>query len=403
MARRAHALTQASRCCFVAGLALTPWLIAQVNTFFALGFLLWLAGGRNGLSLRELGREPLVRVFVAGFALLTVAAIASPMSAGESFAALLRYRELLLAVPIVALFRDPAWRDRALLAFAVSGLALATVSSAQWLGLLASPRGPAEAALVLRHGITHSTVLATLALVAWLQAARPTANMPSAFWRIVSLACAANALLMVPGRTGYLILSAGLAYAGFRRFGWRGLLAALLAAAVLGSAAYRASDVFRHRIDAAVAETLRFADGEVAPTSAGSRLLFWESSIELIARQPLFGTGLGSWHDRAAEVMTPEQRERMLMGHEHPHNELLHVATQTGALGVALFLVGLLSIARYAARMRGDADLLAVTLVAYAAGSLVNAFLWDSVEGQLFAALAALAAARIGADSDTTR
>jgi len=392
------ALTAAGRVSYLGGLAFTPWLIAPVNALFALGFLFWLAGGRQGVSLRELGREPLVRVFAAGLALLTVAALAS-LPSDEALPALLRYRELLLAIPIVALFRDDAWRERALLAFGLSGLALALVSTAQWLGFAASPRGPAGDALVLRHGITHSTVIATLALIAWLQASRAlAAGFPAraGFWGVVSLAAAANVLLMVPGRTGYLILAAGAMYFGFRRFRLRGVFAGLLAIAVLGAGAYKVSDTTRTRVDLAVAETLRFADGEVAPTSAGSRLLFWESTIELVRAHPWFGAGLGGWRENVASEMSAAQREQMLLGHEHPHNELLHVAAQTGLPGAALYLAGLLALARRATRLRPDAGLLGATLAAYAAGALANSFLWDSVEGQLFTALAALAVAGAG-------
>lgn len=413
LVRIGAALAAAARACYVAGLAFTPWLIAPVNALFALGFLLWLAGGRQGVSLRELGSEPLVRVFAAGFALLTVAALVSPDPSAEGLPALLRYRELLLSIPMVALFRDEVWRERALMAFGLSGLALVLVSTAQWLGLATSPRGPTEGALVLRHGITHSTVIAALALVAWLQASRcAAAGSPAraALWRVVSLAAAANVLLMVPGRTGYLILAAGLMYFGFRRFRLRGVIAGLLAIAVLGAGAYRVSDTMRARVDQAVAETLRFTEGEVAPTSAGSRLLFWESTVELVRAHPWLGTGLGSWHAKVAAEMSAAQREQMLLGHEHPHNELLHVAAQTGLAGAALYLAGLLALARRAARLRPDAGLLGAALVAYAAGALVNSFLWDSVEGQLLAALAALAvagagggAARIGSHSGMSR
>lgn len=407
------ALVAAGRVCYLGGLAFMPWLIAPVNALFGLGFLFWLVGGRQGVSLRELGGEPLVRVFAAGFALLTIAALASPLPSNEALPALLRYRELLLSIPIVALFRDEAWRERALLAFGLSGLVLVLVSTAQWLGFATSPRGPAEGALVLRHGITHSTVIATLALVAWLQAGRcAAAGSPAraGFWRFVSLAAAANVLLMVPGRTGYLILAAGLMYFGFRRFRLRGVLAGLFAVAVIGAGAYKVSDTLRTRVDMAVAETLRFSEGEVAPTSAGSRLLFWESTIELVRAHPWFGTGLGSWHGRVGGEMSAAQREQMLLDHEHPHNELLHVAAQTGLVGAALYLAGLLALARRATRLRPDAGILGAALIAYAAGSLVNSFLWASVEGQLFAALAALAvagarggAARIGTHSGMSR
>jgi O-antigen ligase len=170
------------------------------------------------------------------------------------------------------------------------------------------------------------------------------------------------------------------------------------------------SDTLRMRVDMAVAETLRFAEGEVAPTSAGSRLLFWESTVELVRAHPWFGSGLGSWHGKVGGEMSVPQRKQMLLGHEHPLNELLHIAAQAGLAGAALYLAGLLALARRATRLRPDAGLLGTALVAYAAGSLVNSFLWDSVEGQLFAALAAIAvagagggAARIGSHSGMSR
>lgn len=397
----------ASRACYVGGLALTPWLIAQVNTLFGMAFLFWLAGGRADVSLRELAREPLARVFVAGFALLALAAFASAMSSDEAFDALLRYRELLLAVPMAALFRDARWRERALVAFGASGLLLVIVSTALWLELATSPRGASAGALVFRHGITHSTVIGTLAIVAWLQADSARDSVAKWLWRLVSLWSAANVLLMVPGRTGYLILAAGALLVGFRRAKVRGVLVALLAAIAIAGLAYKASDTLQARVDAVFHEASRFADGSVEPTSTGARLLFWAGSLELVRKHPWFGTGLGSWQSRIAGEMSVTERETVLLGHAHPHNELLHVAVQTGLVGAALYLFGLVVLARRAWRLEGDAGLLGASLLAYFVGSLVNAFLWDSVEGQLFTALAALAvagsAARIGHDSDMFR
>jgi len=400
-------LAAASRVCYVGGLALTPWLIAQVNTLFGLAFLFWLAGGRADVSLRELAREPLVRVFVAGFALLALAAFASPMPRGESIDALSNYRELLLAVPMVALFRDRRWRQRALVAFGASGLLLVIVSTALWLGFATSPRGAAEGAVVLRHYLTHSTVVGTLAIVAWLQADSARDSVAKWLWRLVSLWSAANVLLMVPGRTGYLIVAAGVFLVGFRRAKVRGVLVALLVAIAIGGLAYKASDTLQARVDAVAEEASRFAEGKVEPTSTGTRLLFWASSVDLVRKHPWFGTGLGSWQSRIAGEMSAAEREKILQGHEHPHNELLHVAVQTGLVGAALYLFGLAVVAGRAWRLEGDAGLLGASLLAYFVGSLVNAFLWDSVEGQVFTALAALAvagsAARIGHDSDISR
>ena len=102
------------------------------------------------------------------------------------------------------------------------------------------------------------------------------------------------------------------------------------------------------------------------------------------------------------------------MEHEHPHNELLHVAAQTGLVGAVLYLTGLVMLARRARRLNRDSrqlgGLLAASLLAYCIGSLVNVYLWVSVEGQLFTAFAALAvagaagcAAKVGSHSGMSR
>lgn len=61
---------------------------------------------------------------------------------------------------------------------------------------------------------------------------------------------------------------------------------------------------------------------------------------------------------------------------------------QLGLVGIALFVAALVALYRMAGKLPSARAWLARgTLVAYAAGALVNSFLWDATEGTIFVLL----------------
>ncbi len=153
----------------------------------------------------------------------------------------------------------------------------------------------------------------------------------------ILLACLflANIFYIAPGRTAIVIMPLLLMIFGFRFFGWRGVLAACLAVAVIAAAAWAASPFLRARVLASFDEVRAYQAGN-AISSSGIRLEIWKKSFDFVAAAPMLGHGTGS---------IPEQFRRAAVGEgvsamaaTHPHNQIFAVAIQLGFLGAAILM-----------------------------------------------------------------
>ena len=77
----------------------------------------------------------------------------------------------------------------------------------------------------------------------------------------------ANIFYVAPGRTALAVLPLLLLLFGFRYFGWKGVLAACLAAVVIAAAAWAASPFLRARMMASIDEVRAYqADNAISST-----------------------------------------------------------------------------------------------------------------------------------------
>jgi len=116
----------------------------------------------------------------------------------------------------------------------------------------------------------------------------------------------------------------------------------------------------------------------IDPTQATAqvRLLIWRGALDLVARHPLLGVGLGNFEFAYAEVRSVEEwhlsRREVV---DDAHNEYLHLTVETGLFGLAAFLWFLTRAARlvrnllYNATLRGEA----LPLIGSLAGLLLYA------------------------------
>src|SRR5205807_1098552 len=128
---------------------------------------------------------------------------------------------------------------------------------------------------------------------------------------------------IAPGRTAIAVMPLLLVIFGFRFFGWRGVLAACLAGAVMAAVAWAASPLLRARITASFSEVQAYETGN-AISSSGIRLDIWKKSLGIIAAAPVTGHGTGSIPDQFHRVAVGEG----VAGMEavNPHNQVFAVA-----------------------------------------------------------------------------
>ena len=149
------------------------------------------------------------------------------------------------------------------------------------------------------------------------------------------LACVflANIFYIAPGRTAIAVMLLLLIIFGYRYFGWRGVLAACVAGAMVGAIAWAASPFLRARVIASFSEVQAY-ETEHAISSSGIRLDIWNKSLGIIAAAPVIGHGTGSIPDQFHRVAVGEGIGGMEA--DNPHNQVFAVAIQLGLLGGCL-------------------------------------------------------------------
>jgi O-antigen ligase len=197
------------------------------------------------------------------------------------------------------------------------------------------------------------------------------------------LACLflANIFYIAPGRTAIAIVPLLLLVFGFRYFGWKGVLAALVAGAVIATAAWAASPFLRARVMASFSEVQAYEAGN-AISSSGIRLDLWKKSLGFVTAAPILGHGTGSIPDQFHRVAVGAGASGMEA--DNPHNQVFAVAIQLGLIGAAILLAMWLA---HFALFRGPGLIAWIGIVIVTqniASAPFNSHLFDSFHGWLY-------------------
>jgi O-antigen ligase len=196
---------------------------------------------------------------------------------------------------------------------------------------------------------------------------------------LLALAFLANILYVATGRTTLVTIPVMFVMLGMRRLSRAAFVAFVLVGLLGAAAVWTTSDYVRARTTSMFTEIATTRDTG-AETSAADRLAFWQQSLTAIAQAPVFGHGTGT----IQEIFRRGSRNDVGPTATNPHNEILAVGIQFGAVGMALL------IAMWAVHWRlflvpglaGWIGLLAVTQNII--GSLFNSHLMDFTQAWLY-------------------
>ncbi len=371
-----------------------PVSVVLDNVLLGLILLFWIAGGQYRDKLAAVRRNP---VALLALALYFLHLLGAPFSIGpprDVLDALAKASRLLLIPALIFLLREPVWRERGIAAFLASMLVTLVLSYLLWLGVLSGSgwlKGVAHDPVVFKAHITHNVFMAFAALLL-AQAALDAATRPGRIaLAALCAAVVANVLLMVPGRTGIIVLLVLFVYFLCRRFRLKGLALAGVALGVLALIVLASPESMLHkRITLADEEYQQWRSGVApAPTSSvGLRLELLRNTLEIIGDNPVFGVGTGGFGRAYADRVGDPGAG----GTHNPHNEILMMVAQFGVAGFVL-LAGLLATQwRLAVRLPGRLEPVAARalVLTFAVASALTSTLIDHSEGFLFAYMSGL-------------
>lgn len=148
-------------------------------------------------------------------------------------------------------------------------------------------------------------------------------------------------VLMAGARAAWLTLAIVVMVASLRRFGWRNALVVGLAGLVLFFVAAVISD----RLDARLERTAELLTGGEAGLdhALSGRLPIWRAALRMYRDQPINGVGVRGFRDAYALHAPPDDRwlQNEHEGAFHAHQIVLEITSETGTVGLMIWLAGI--------------------------------------------------------------
>jgi O-antigen ligase len=369
----------------VVAIAVTlPWSITATTV----AIVLWLIALLPTLDAASVRREVMT---VAGglplalFALAAAGMLWSEADWGERISALLVFNKLLAIPLLLAQFRrSPRAHWVVLGAFAsvlvllVASFALALTPGLTW-------RGRHNPGVPVKDYITQSGLFAICIFgLAGHLADRWRRQHPSASVAALVLAglFLANIAYTVTGRTALVTLAVLLVAFLIRYFGWRGIVGAGMAAVALAGSLWLSSSYLRQRVTDVLAELHAYRQAD-APTSVGLRIEYWRKAQLFITEAPIIGHGTGSVRDLYRQAAA-EGTGATASVTVNPHNQVLAVAIQLGAVGAAVLLAMWLAHLALFRNAGPFAWLGFVVVLQNVVSAQLNSHLFDFTQGWLY-------------------
>jgi O-antigen ligase len=371
-----------------------PVSVAVDNVLLGILLFFWLAGGAYRDKLQSIRNNPVAALALGLWALFVIGSLYSIGTRQDVLDALGKAMRLLLIPVLIYLLRDPVWRERGIVAFLGSTLVTLVLSWLLWLGLLSGNdwiKGSRLDPAVFKAHITHNVFMAFAAFLLAQAALEAKSLRVRIALGLVCAGAVANVLLMVPGRTGIVVLLVLFVYFLGRAFKARGFALAGVVLAALALIVLASPDSMLHRrIMLADEEFTQWRAGvPPEPTSSvGLRLEFLENTLEIIGRNPAIGVGTGgfakAYADRVGGTGAPAT--------QNPHNEILLLVVQFGIAGFVFFVGLLVTQWRLAPRLPSSFDAAAARafVLTIAVTSLLSSTLLDHAEGFFFAYMSGL-------------
>ncbi|MBV8746292.1 MAG: O-antigen ligase family protein [Xanthobacteraceae bacterium] len=288
--------------------------------------------------------------------------------------------EKLFAIPLLlAQFQRSSRGYQVLAAFLISATVLLVIS---WLAAfwILPPKPNKDIGVFVKDRITQGTEF-TLCLIFLLELAshawRAGKRMAALAACLLAGVFFLNIVFVTVSRTSLVTVPILLLIFGVRHFRPRQLAVFVLVIVMAGGLVAALSPHLRQRVAQIPVEIATF-DAQGHDTSAGARIAFWGTSLEIMRSAPLLGHGTGSINAEFSEAA----------GHvsnaTNPHNQTLAVGIQLGIVGIAILIAMWIAHLRLFLAPGIAAGIGLAVVVENVVGSLFNSQLFDFTQGWIY-------------------
>lgn len=341
----------------------------------------WVVRGTANMQ----GRWWTPRAVVLALGLFGLSFFWTGADSATAWAMWIKHAKILEVVLLAVLIRD-AREGRMVVRALVAGQVFLLVSS--WALRLGVPvpwqADSATANVVFSTYLDQSIMFATTASVLWHL--RGEGLWPAKWGAALAVLALANSLLVLEGRSGYLVALSALALAAMWAMPHRWRVPTLIATPIVAlTVLAMGSAQVQERVTKILTESQRFAQTQEvqALDSSGWRLNAWKRSIQAFAQEPIVGHGIGSWTPAVKQFEGPQADAVFGVGNaSNPHQEYLLWSVELGVMGLVLLLGIFISLARDAWNFPSPtARALLAATVATAIACMFNSALYDDLMG----------------------
>jgi O-antigen ligase len=371
-----------------AGVAVAlPWSTSVVAVLIVAWLLVLIPTIRRA-ELNETLSLPVAYLPVALFALAVLGVLWSDVSWAGRLRSLSPYLKLLAVPLLIVQFRRSANGRWVLIGFLASCVALLIASTLTALFPSELSRFAKSPGIAVKDRISQSTMF-LIAAFGFIYISLDSFRKSDRRWFVVAALLAAafllNIMFVSTSRTIILsipIVGLVLLFCMFRQYRWHALLGSIAAVVVVSALIWQTSSETRRRV-LKIGQEIDAYSASDARTSAGERIEFWKKSAQFVAEAPLIGHGTGSTRSLFEKSASQQDGASGLVT-ANPHNQILAVAVQLGAVGV-LALLAMWVAHACLFRVSGLAGaVVAIVLSQHLIGSLFNSHLFDFTHGWLY-------------------
>lgn len=327
---------------------------------------LWIDGGP--FFIRWLKRAPrAVWFMLAALAWFALSTTWTDAYEGEAYTVFWGHARLLWLLAVLYVLNSPARAWGALKWLAMGQAFVVITSWMMWLGVplnWLSDKYEPSMGILFTSTLEQPVMSTLLAVLLWHLRDHWAAQLGRHGRLIVHAGLAltiANVLLIMTGRTGYLVMLVclGLSFLMIATPRWR--VVAVLAPVVMMALAFQLSPRVHDRVMQIQADLEMYQQGNFN-TSSGQRLDYWRAAVEGGLEHPWIGHGVGSYSRTYTEHGGFEKRIL-----RDPHQQYLFWWAEGGLVAVALLVGFLLSLVQSALKLpvpQGRALLCTVALAA---------------------------------------
>lgn len=362
------------------------WISLAKVLLFVAGLAYLIAGyfnKRSDPALAKLWTPRIVALILVAFALSLLWTVVD-----QDFAllAFVKHGKLMEILLLLSLIRTPREARIGITAFA-GGQIFLLLSS--WLLAIRVPlpwvTDPIGKNVVFSTYLDQSIIFATAAAVFWHL--RSDKLWPRWLGGLLAAAALVNTLLLLEGRTGYVVALTVFSLAAMWAMPRHWRLATLIAAPIIVAfGLYAGSSQVQERLSKIWRESQDYASQGESVSSSGWRLNAWHRSLQAMQDKPWAGHGVGSWTPAIKKHEGASATKTFGAGNSsNPHQEYLLWGVELGIGGPLLLLALLASVMRDAQGFSPSVKQATISVMAaMAVACLFNSALYDDLMGDFF-------------------